>query len=179
LILWRITTGAHPVWSDEGARRHGGRWNVPGQGVIDAALAYSTAMLEILIHANTGRAPSNARYVAADISEDVAVEALDPAQLPGWDGADLAIPQAFSALVGGPSSAVPCCWCRRWSPKWIATPWSIPRIPTPCESPYPARRPPIGMFVYSRHVPERQAACRILPTIGAKPGQSPTVIGQK
>ena len=97
MILWRITTGAHPVWSDEDARRHGGRWNVPGQGLIYAALAYSTAMLEILIHANTGRAPSNARYVAADISEDVAVEALDPAQLPGWDGADLAIPQAFGA----------------------------------------------------------------------------------
>ncbi len=95
--LWRIATGLYPVWSGEGARRFGGRWNAPGQEVIYAALAYSTALLEVLVHANAGAPPSRARYVAADLPKDTPVERLDPAALPGWDDEDLAVPRRFAA----------------------------------------------------------------------------------
>ncbi len=63
--------------------------------MIYAAVAYSTAMLEVLVHANTGRPPPRSRYVVAEIPRDVAVETLDVAGLPGWDGADIAAAQAF------------------------------------------------------------------------------------
>lgn len=95
--LWRIATGPHPVWSGEGARRLGGRWNAPGHEVIYAALAYSTALLEVLVHANASAPPSRARYVAADLPEDAPVERLDAADLTGWEGEDLAVPRRFAA----------------------------------------------------------------------------------
>ncbi len=95
--LFRIVTGRHPVWSAEGARLHGGRWNARGQGVIYAALAYSTAMLEVLVHANRLQPPSASRHVVAEIPDGVAVERLDPALLPGWDAPEQRAAQAHGA----------------------------------------------------------------------------------
>jgi RES domain-containing protein len=65
--------------------------------VIYAALAYSTAMLEVLVHANTGRPPPQSRYAVAEVPDGVAVESLDVAVLPGWDGAELVVTQAFAS----------------------------------------------------------------------------------
>jgi RES domain-containing protein len=93
--LWRIVSGRHPVWSAEGARRVGGRWNAPGQGVVYAALAYSTAMLEVLVHANAGAPPAGARYASAEAGEEVPVERLDVADLPGWDAPGLEASRAY------------------------------------------------------------------------------------
>jgi RES domain-containing protein len=69
--------------------------------VIYAAVAYSTALLEILVHANLDRPPSAARYVEAVVPDELAVERLDAAALPGWDGQDLSIPQGFAARWWG------------------------------------------------------------------------------
>ncbi len=95
VTLYRIVSGRHPVWSAEGARRVGGRWNVVGQGVVYAAVAYSTAMLEVLVHANAGAPPAGSRYVRAEVPEGVLVEAADIAVVPGWDAAGMAASRAF------------------------------------------------------------------------------------
>ncbi len=65
--------------------------------MIYAGTSYAIAMLEVLVHANLGRPPSAARYVEASLPDDIAVERLDPAALPDWDGEDLSIPQAHGA----------------------------------------------------------------------------------
>jgi RES domain-containing protein len=84
------------VWNAEGARRFGRRWNARGQGVIYAALAYSTAMLEVLVHANTGRPPPQSRYVTAEAPDDVSCETADVEALPGWDDVDVMVARAFA-----------------------------------------------------------------------------------
>jgi RES domain-containing protein len=83
--LWRIANALYPVWSAEGARLKGGRWNRPGTPAIYAAVSYASAVLEILVHANIGRVPPTFRVVTADVPEDVRVDRLTPADLPGWD----------------------------------------------------------------------------------------------
>lgn len=53
-VAWRIVKKRHKqhALSGEGARRFGGRWNSPDQGIIYCAEALSGALLEILVHSN-------------------------------------------------------------------------------------------------------------------------------
>jgi RES domain-containing protein len=98
LRLWRIVTGPHPVWSGEGARRFGQRWNPPGLPAIYAGTSFAVCLLEVLVHANRKSPPSAARYVEAEIPGDVAREAFDPGTHPGWDDPlDTSVAQAFGA----------------------------------------------------------------------------------
>ena len=96
LRLWRIVTGARPIWSAEGARRFGQRWNPPGLPAIYTGTSFAVCLLEILVHANRKSPPSAARFVEAVIPDDVSREVLDPVSLPGWDDPhDLSAAQAF------------------------------------------------------------------------------------
>jgi RES domain-containing protein len=83
--LWRIGSALHPVWSGEGARLKGGRWNQPGTPAIYAATSYASAVLEILVHGNIGRMPRGFRYVAIDIPDDARIDHAAPDTVPGWD----------------------------------------------------------------------------------------------
>ena len=71
--LWRIAGAAHPVWSGEGARIYGARWNPPGVPAIYTGTSYAIAMLETLVHANMSVPPRRLLYVHADV-DDAAVE---------------------------------------------------------------------------------------------------------
>lgn len=74
----------------------GGRWNSPGRAVIYAALSYAGAMLEQLVHANTGRLPKNQKYVVISIPANVRVERRGRDQLPkGWDSEDCRVSRLF------------------------------------------------------------------------------------
>ena len=95
LRLWRIATGPHPVWSGEGARLFGQRWNPPGLSAIYCGTSFAISLVEILVHANR-KAPSGARSVEAVAPDDVSREAFDPAAHPGWDDLrDVSVAQAF------------------------------------------------------------------------------------
>ena len=94
--LWRIANALYPVWSAEGARLRGGRWNRPGTPAIYAATSFASAVLEILVHANIGRVPPTFRVVAADIPDDARIDQVNPDDVPGWD----ALPAAASCAYG-------------------------------------------------------------------------------
>jgi RES domain-containing protein len=94
--LWRIGSALHPVWSSEGARLKGGRWNQPGTPAIYAATSYASAVLEILVHGNIGRVPRGFRYVTIDIPDDARTDRVAPDAVPGWD----AMPPSASCGFG-------------------------------------------------------------------------------
>lgn len=82
---WRISRKRHPAFSGDGARLVGGRWSSPGRSIIYAAEHYSTALLEILVHAGRIQLPGAFHAVRIDIPADVAFERFDPTHHPGWD----------------------------------------------------------------------------------------------
>jgi RES domain-containing protein len=96
LRLWRIVTGPHAIWSGEGARRFGQRWNPPGLAAIYTGTSFAVCLVEILVHANRTAPPSAARFVEAVVPDDVSRETFDPALHPGWnDPRDVSVAQAF------------------------------------------------------------------------------------
>jgi len=96
LRLWRIATGPHPIWSGEGARRFGQRWNPPGLPAIYTGTSFAISLLEILVHANRKTPPSAARYIEAQVPADLPHETFNPAHHPGWnDPHDPTIAQSF------------------------------------------------------------------------------------
>jgi RES domain-containing protein len=96
LRLWRIVTGPHPVWSGEGARLYGQRWNPAGLPAIYAGTSFAVCLIELLVHANRKSPPSGARFVEAQVPDDVSRETFNPASLPGWDDPrDTSIAQSF------------------------------------------------------------------------------------
>ncbi|MBW4092798.1 MAG: RES domain-containing protein [Proteobacteria bacterium] len=96
LRLWRIVTGKHPIWSGDGARRFGQRWNPPGVPAIYTGTSFAVCLIEVLVHANRTVPPSAARYVEAVVPDDVSRETFDPALHDGWDDLlDTSIAQAF------------------------------------------------------------------------------------
>lgn len=105
--LWRIVTGPHPVWSGEGARLFGSRWNALGQPAIYAGTSFAICLLEVLVHANRKSAPSAARFVEVLVPDDVSRERFDARANPGWDNPHLVlIAQAFGSkwLASGRSA---------------------------------------------------------------------------
>lgn len=106
--LWRIVTGPHPVWSAEGARLFGQRWDPPGLPAIYTGTSFAVCLLEVLVHANRKTPPSAARSVEAIVPDDVSREVLDPASLPGWDDPrDTSVARAFGrAWIEGGRSAL-------------------------------------------------------------------------
>lgn len=94
--LWRIVTGPHPVWSGEGARLFGQRWNPPGLAAIYTGTSFAVCLVEMLVHANRKSPPSAARFVEAVVPDDVSREELDRLSLPGWDDPrDTSVAQTF------------------------------------------------------------------------------------
>ncbi len=96
LRIWRIATGPHPIWSGEGARRFGQRWNPPGLPAIYTGTSFALCLVEILVHANRRTPPSAARYVEATLPPDISRETFNPPDHPGWNNPhDPTIAQAF------------------------------------------------------------------------------------
>jgi RES domain-containing protein len=92
--LWRIGGASHAVWSGEGARIHGARWNPAGSYAIYAGTSYAISMLEILVHANLRVPPSRLLYVQADVPDGV-IERADVSAVAGWNSANFGPAQVF------------------------------------------------------------------------------------
>ncbi len=83
--LWRLGGIAFPLWSGEGARLKGGRWNLKGTPAIYAAASFAAGVLEIMVHANIGRVPHGTHFITIDIPNDIEPERLMKDALVGWD----------------------------------------------------------------------------------------------
>ena len=86
--FYRIADSRHSPESGEGARLHGGRWNSPGRAVIYACETKTGAMLEKLVHTN-GRMPKHMVCVTYEGPDSLKSASVEPADLPGWDAADM------------------------------------------------------------------------------------------
>lgn len=86
-------SGAHEIYSGEGAKKYPGRWNVNGQALIYSAEYYSTAMLEKLVY--TGELPPNQHFIEIDIPAGVSYEVVTKDSLKGWSEHNGAASKAF------------------------------------------------------------------------------------
>jgi RES domain-containing protein len=99
LRLYRIATGRRPIWSGEGARLFGQRWKPPGLAAIYTGTTFAICLVEILVHANRRAPPSAARFVEADVPDDVSRETFDTDSHPGWDDPlDTSVAQSFGRI---------------------------------------------------------------------------------
>lgn len=95
LSAWRIANARYSVFDGAGAAEHGARWNSTGRMVIYAAEHYATAMLENLVHFNTGRLPRQTLAVAIRIPDDLEIEVAASDDVAGWRDADCAASRCF------------------------------------------------------------------------------------
>lgn len=93
--LWRIGSGLYPVWSGDGARLKGGRWNRAGTPAIYGAASFALAVLEVLVHSNIGHVPRQARYVSIDLPDDAPIDRITAADVPDWDAHPPGVSCAF------------------------------------------------------------------------------------
>ncbi len=119
---WRIVKAKHAAtaFSGEGARRAGGRWNSPGTAVVYTSGSASLAMLEMLVHLQSGKLLK--RYVLFEVQfDDSLVEVVDVKALPRtWRKSppplaaqrvgDLWVAGGSSAVLSVPSAIVPEEW---------------------------------------------------------------------
>lgn len=57
-----------------GAYRYGARWNSPGRRAIYAAESYAGCLLEVLVHANTGRLPIDLVWTRISIPRSARIQ---------------------------------------------------------------------------------------------------------
>lgn len=83
MVVWRLTLKKHVAPDGEGARRYGGRWNIPGTPVVYTSGTLSLAVLEYLVHVDSDILPDSLVSVRATIPETLAIETIYPSDLPG------------------------------------------------------------------------------------------------
>lgn len=98
MLLFRLGTGAHPVWDGTGAALVGGRWNPPGVPVIYAAGTLSLPMLERLVQRR-------------NLGDTLLVEATAPDDL-AWEDLLAAPPRGWQALGSPEAAAAGAAWVR-------------------------------------------------------------------
>src|SRR5216684_2932326 len=85
---FRIADRRHPIFDGTGAFLSGARWNSPGRRIIYAAETFAGAMLEMLAHTRTGKAPRTQAWIEISIPPRASIERVEPGELPGWDWED-------------------------------------------------------------------------------------------
>ena len=83
--LWRLGSTLFPLWSGEGARLKGGRWNQKGTPAIYAASSFATGVLEVIVRGNIGRVPRGIHFIEIAIPDDAPLDRVRPEDVPGWD----------------------------------------------------------------------------------------------
>src|SRR6266851_1530220 len=85
---FRIADRRRPIFDGTGAFLSGARWNSPGRRIIYAAETFAGALLEMLAHTRTGRAPRTQAWIEISIPPGVSIERVEPGDLRGWDSED-------------------------------------------------------------------------------------------
>jgi RES domain-containing protein len=82
--VYRVHGRRYAALDGTGAAGVGGRWNPIGSPVVYGCRTYEGALLEQLVHANTGRLPSNRVGTRIAIPEELSVDTLDVTAHPEW-----------------------------------------------------------------------------------------------
>ncbi len=88
LVAYRIADSRFPIMDGGGAARVDGRWHSRGRYVIHAGKGFAVALLEMLVHARTGKMPRRQQFTEIFIPGGVEVEEIGPADVPGWERQD-------------------------------------------------------------------------------------------
>ena len=88
---YRIGTKSnrYPIFNGEGSVPYPGRWNTARCRVIYAAEHYSTALLEKLVHSNTGKIPKNQQWIEIAIPVGISYETVTLDSIPNWKDSDI------------------------------------------------------------------------------------------
>jgi RES domain-containing protein len=135
-MIFRIGNKANKIFSGEGARINGGRWNSPGREMIYCADNLSCCRLEVERHLGM-RLPPSYKVVEIAVPQGVVVEELDVNLLPqGWDNdldysisspiGDEWIDRGDGLLLRVPSVASPLDYCVVINPKHPDFPKLLP-----------------------------------------------------
>ena len=118
LKAYRIgaASNRYPIFDGSGSVLFPGRWNSSRTRVIYCSEHYSTALLEKLVHFNTGKIPTNQHWIEITIPVGTEYEIVTNYSLPGWNEPSQSVSQAFgeawllekrSAILIVPSVVVP------------------------------------------------------------------------
>ncbi|MGH6960797.1 MAG: RES family NAD+ phosphorylase [Dongiaceae bacterium] len=88
LTAYRIADRRHPILDGAGSLIVAGRWHSIGRRVIYASTSFAVALLEKLVHSNTGKVPKTHVAVEIQLPAGVAIERITGEDIPGWDRAD-------------------------------------------------------------------------------------------
>ena len=120
MIVWRLARLAHVKLNGEGARLAGGRWNTRGRPAVYASTRLSLAALELLVHTDVPLVPQDLVACEIEIPEDVAIEVVEPGDLPrNWRApghpacraiGDTWLAEERTAVLRVPSAVVPEEW---------------------------------------------------------------------
>ncbi len=78
-----IHNNRYPIFDGTGAKLYPGRWNA-NYPVIYCGENYSLAMLEKLVHSNTGSIPKNQQWIEIAIPTKTTYEIVTTYNLPNW-----------------------------------------------------------------------------------------------
>ena len=92
VMVWRLCRAVHgeTVFSGEGGRRFGGRWNSRGVPMVYTSASLALAAIELFMHLEPSLAPHDLVAISATLPEGEPARTVIPADLPpAWHG-DLA-----------------------------------------------------------------------------------------
>lgn len=78
----------YPIFDGTGAKLYPGRWN-ENLPVIYCAQNFSLAMLEKLVHSNTGDIPDGQQWIEISIPNGTSYEVVTSASFPNWQNSSL------------------------------------------------------------------------------------------
>lgn len=78
-----VHSNHYPIFNGTGARLYPGRWNTE-YPVIYSARNYSLAMLEKLVHSNTGDIPASQQWIEITVPMGTSYETVTNYSLPSW-----------------------------------------------------------------------------------------------
>ena len=79
----------YPLFDGMGSIFFPGRWNTAANRVIYSAEHYSTAVLEKLVHSNTGKIPDNQQWIEITIQAGTTYEVVTTYNLSNWNNSDI------------------------------------------------------------------------------------------
>ncbi|MEL6580232.1 MAG: RES domain-containing protein [Cyanobacteria bacterium J06621_12] len=79
----------YPIFDGTGSSFFPGRWNTGRCRIIYTAEHYSTALLEKLVHSNTGKIPKNQQWIEITIPVGISYETVTLDSIPNWKDSDI------------------------------------------------------------------------------------------